>query len=101
MWSEKEKAEIESMLNSLVVALYYTSVGAHVDGNHIIRFDLVERAKPETNGFGAVFNPGDYVRPVWSDNPERNDGYYDINVSGESVNGVFYSVTRWLTKHYI
>ncbi len=25
------------------------------------------------------------VRPVWSNNPERSDGYYDINVTGDSA----------------
>ena len=100
--SNKEKAEIVAMLDSLIKTLHFTTVGKHYkDSNYILRFDLIERERSEINRFGKFFAAGTYVRPVWSNNPNRTDGYYDINVSGENVNGVFYSVTKWLTKNYI
>ena len=99
--NEKERNEIVAMLNSLVDTLYYTSVGGNCKGNHIIRFDLIERSESEYNEWGGLLDKGTFVRPVWSRNPDRKDGYYDINVSGNSVNGVFYDVTKWLTKNYI
>ena len=46
--------------------------------------------------FGRPQIDGLFVRPIWSDNPDRNDGYYDIPVEGDSPWGVAIDVMKFL-----
>ena len=39
-------------------------------------------------------NGDEIARPVFEDNPERDDGYYDINISGDSCIGIWYDITK-------
>lgn len=42
-------------------------------------------------------NGDEIIRPIFEENPNRDDGYYDINVSGDSVLGMIDDIY----KHFI
>lgn len=75
--------------------------------------NLTDRNKPEGNYikdllyiqrrdckdmWGKPLPNGNYVRVIFADNPERNDGYYDINVDCSSGWGMIYDVVKYLQK---
>lgn len=65
--------------------------------NHIIALKLIDR-KDCVDMFGRKLHDGQYVRVVWSDDPNRDDGYYDINVEGDNAMGCLVDVMAWLNK---
>ena len=73
----------QEALNNLLVAINSTNVNRPV-GNYIMALKYI----PEK----------EVVRVVWSYNPDRNDGYYDINVAGDSAWGMLCDVMNWLYR---
>lgn len=73
----------QEALNNLLAAINYTSVNRPV-GNYIMALKYI----PEK----------EVVRVVWSYNPDRNDGYYDINVACDSAWGMLNDVMNYLHK---
>lgn len=65
--------------------------------NHIIALKLIDR-KGCKDMFGMELPDGKYVRIVWSDNPDRNDGYYDICVEGNNTMGTLCDVFHAIEK---
>ena len=65
--------------------------------NHIIALKLIDR-KGCKDMFGRELPDGKYVRIVWSDNPDRNDGYYDVCVDGDNTMGMLCDVFARIKK---
>ena len=67
--------------------------------NHIVGLKYIER-KGCCNMLGQPLPDGEYIRVQWSNNPERDDGYYDINVNGDNAFGVLIDVVQYLNKKF-
>lgn len=96
---DNERMETIEVLKHLQGILDVTRVAGSEEHNHIQELKLIDR-KGCKNMFGEPLMDGLYVRPVWSDNPDRDDGYYDINVEGDSPWGVACDVMQWLKKKF-
>lgn len=42
-------------------------------------------------------NGNEYASPRFEDDPERSDGYYDVNITADSLIGIWEDIT----KHFI
>lgn len=96
---EREQKETIEVLKHLQGILDVTRVTGSAEHNHIQELRLIER-KGCKDMFGRPLVDGWYVRPIWSDTPERNDGYYDIYVEGDSPWGVAIDVMKWLRAKF-
>lgn len=94
MASEKEKEIGQKALDLLAQIVDVTGASGREPHNRVIGFKLIDRKGGE-DIYGRSLLDGQYVRPIWSDDPERNDGYYDINVNGDSPWGMVYDVLTW------
>ena len=65
----------QKCLDYLCKAIMETRANGSESNNHIKELKLIDGKEPYEQ----------VVRPIWSDNPDRNDGYYDINVTGDSA----------------
>ena len=92
---DNERIQTEEVLKHLQAILDVTSASGSKDHNHIQELRLIDR-KGCKDMFGRPKMDGLFVRPVWSDNPDRNDGYYDIPVEGDSPWGVAIDVMKFL-----
>ena len=45
-------------------------------------------------------NGDEIVRPLFKSNPDRDDGYYDVNVTGDNCMGILADVYNHFIKHY-
>lgn len=45
-------------------------------------------------------NGDEFVRPLFASDPERSDGYYDVNVTGDNCMGILTDVYTKFIKHY-
>ena len=45
-------------------------------------------------------NGVEIVRPLFTSDPERNDGYYDVNITGDNCMGILSDVYTKFIKHY-
>lgn len=90
------KENIQKSLDHLLAAINETS-NNDPRYNHIIGLNLINR-KGCVSMSGKPLPDGKYVRVVWSDNPDRNDGYYDVCVEGDNCFGVLSDVFRYLNK---
>ena len=97
--NEREQRETVEVLKHLQGILDVTRASGSAEHNHIQELRLIER-KGCKNMFGEPLMDGWYVRPIWSDNPERNDGYYDINVNGDSPWAVTIDVIKALRARF-
>lgn len=88
-----KKEDKQKMLDYLCKAIMEMRANGTVEHNHIMGLKLMHRDKPETT-WCRNLPEGDYVRIIWSDDPERDDGYYDIYVDGDSAFGVFEDVWK-------
>ena len=62
---------------------------------------MTRQFKPNAghNGLVAIkyihkANGGEFASPRFEDNPERSDGYYDVDISGDSCLGIWEDLTR-------
>ena len=85
-----EKEDRQKCLDYLCKAIMETCANGSEQHNHVQELRLLERKDNPNLRYDTV------VRPIWSDNPERNDGYYDINVSGDSAWGMIKDVVNYL-----
>lgn len=91
-----EEREIgQKALDLLTQIIEVTGASGKAPHNHIIGFKLIDR-KDCIGLYGNKLPDGMYVRPIWSDNPDRSDGYYDINVNGDSPWGAVCDVLKEL-----
>ncbi len=97
MTTSEEKVVGQKALDLLTQIIEVTQASGSEPHNRIIGLKLIDRVDC-VSMFGQKLPNGTYVRPIWSDNPERNDGYYDINVNGDSPWGAVCDVIREL-KH--
>lgn len=83
----------QKCLDYLCKAIMETRANGSERNNHIqeLRFIDAKDSKEDLR-YEQV------VRPIWSNNPERNDGYYDINVTGDSAWGMIIDVINNLDK---
>ena len=91
------KENKQAMLDHMCAAIMEMRANGREEDNHIIGLKLFKREKPEETWCGH-FTEGEYVRVIWSDNPDRNDGYYDIYVDGDSALGIFHDVWKFVGK---
>ena len=96
---KEDKENIQAALDHLCAAVRETRNLGIDEYNSILELRLIERTEEETNKFGKYFPVGKYVRPIWSNNPERNDGYYDIYVEGDNCMGVLCDVWNFLRRY--
>jgi len=83
----------QKCLDYLCKAIMETRANGSEKNNHIQELRLIDIKDSEDSlAYDQV------VRPIWSDNPERNDGYYDINVSGDSAWAMILDVINDLKK---
>ena len=85
----------QKALNSLLQAIRETNNFGQDGHNSIVGLKLIDR-KGCKDMFGSPKPDGKYVRVIWEDNPNRDDGYYDINVECLNTFGVLYTVMQWL-----
>lgn len=90
------KENTQKALDYMCKSLMETSANS-VEYNHICELKLIELPEAIERWWGYQ-GEGKYVRVVWSDNPNRDDGYYDICVSGCSAFGVLSSVWKYIDK---
>lgn len=93
--NEKEKEIAQKALDLFAEIIEVTSASGKEPHNRVIGLKLIDR-KGCTNMAGRQLPDGLYVRPIWSDTPNRDDGYYDINVEGDSPWGAIYDVMKSL-----
>ncbi len=80
------REERQKCLDFLCKAIMETSANGSEQHNHIQELRLLDRENDPNLKYEEV------VRPIWSDNPDRSDGYYDINVTGDSAWGMINDV---------
>ncbi len=83
-----KKENKQECLNYLCKAIMETRANGSEKNNHIQELKLIRKEGRDE----------EYVRPIWSDNPERNDGYYDINVTGDSAWAMIKDVINGLSN---
>ena len=88
---------IQQALDYLLLALNQTNNWQ--DHNHIVRFIYMDRVGCK-DVFGRELPDCKVVRPVWSDCPDRSDGYYDINVECDNCMGVLLDVMGFIRKKF-
>ena len=90
MYNGKEENK-QHMLDFMLGAIQEMRANGTAGNNPIIGLKLITREKDEQTMFGH-FRAGDYVRIQFERNPERDDGYYDVYVDGDSCYGLFEDV---------
>lgn len=92
--NEKELEMTHMALELLTAIIKVTEASGKEPHNRVIDLKLIDR-----NGckdmFGNPLRDGLFVRPIWSDCPDRDDGYYDICVEGDSPWGAICDVMKW------
>lgn len=65
---------------------------------------MTRAAAPGRNNNGLVAikyickNGDEFARPCFENNPDRDDGYYDVNISGDSCIGIWIDLTNKFIK---
>ncbi len=67
--------------------------------NPIIRLDVIDRVGCK-DMFGQPLRDCLVVRPVYENNPNRDDGYYDICIEGDSPWGAVLDVVSELKRKF-
>lgn len=93
-----KKEDRQKMLDLMCAAIMEMRANGREDDNHIKKLQLITINEDTKRWWGWQGN-GEYVRIVWSDSPERDDGYYDVYVDGDSAFGMFDDVWRFVKKH--
>ena len=91
--NEKEKEITQRAMDLLSEIIEVTGASGKEPHNRIIGLRLFDR-KGCIDMFGQPKRDGLFVRPIWSDNPTRDDGYYDICVEGDSPWGAICDVLK-------
>ena len=91
MYNGKEE-NMQACLDNLCKAIMETRANGSEKNNHIVELKLLTKENyPKLDPrYDAV------VRPIWSEHLDRDDGYYDINVSGDSAWGMMLDVMESL-----
>lgn len=83
----------QQILDSLLATINLT--GRNDTGNYIKELRFIER-KGCKDMWNRPLPDGDYVRIVFADHPDRDDGYYDISVEASSEWGMMVDVVKYL-----
>ena len=67
-------------------------------GNYICGFEIIQRYTAEET-WCRKFAPGTYVRPIWAEDGERVDGYYDIDITYDSPRAAFGDVWKAVQEY--
>lgn len=97
--SDSEREIAQKALDLMAEIIEVTSASGAEPHNRVIGLKLIDR-KGCKDMFGRPLIDGKFVRPIWSDDPERNDGYYDICVEGDSPWGMIFDVMRWAHQKF-
>lgn len=93
----EERSQTEQAMELLAKIIDVTNASGKTPHNHIIDLQVIDR-KGCKDVLGQPKRDGLFVRPIWSDNPERSDGYYDICIDGDSSWGAVVDVFKNLSK---
>lgn len=99
MTTNEEKKMSQQALDLLAQIVEVTGASGREPHNRIIGLKLIDRVDCK-DMFGRDLPNGSYVRPIYSDNPERSDGYYDICVEGDSAWGAVCDVMKFLQHKF-
>lgn len=92
-----KKENKQAMLDHMCNAIMEMRANGDEKSNHICALKLIKIEKDIKRRWGWQ-RSGEYVRVVWSDTPDRDDGYYDIYVDGDSAFGVFEDVWKYIGR---
>ncbi len=92
-----KKENKQAMLDHMCKAIMEMRANGSAECNHICALKLIKLEEDVKRWWGWQ-EKGEYVRVVWSDSPDRNDGYYDVDVEGDSALGMFEDVWRFISK---
>lgn len=74
----------QEFLNKICEALQLTrQFKPNVGHNGLVEIKYIRKA-----------NGTEYASPRFEDNPDRSDGYYDVDISGDSCIGIWEDLTR-------
>lgn len=77
----------QEFLNRICSALQLSRQFAPgLGGNGLVEIRYVQR------------NGEEYASPRFEDDPERDDGYYDVNITCDSLTAIFMDLDRWFVK---
>ena len=78
----------QEFLNKICEALQMTEAAAPGRGhNGLVAIKYIRKE-----------NGDEYASPRFEDNPDRSDGYYDVNISGDSCIGIWIDLTKYFIK---
>lgn len=89
------KENVQQMLDYMLAALRETRAFGIDEYNSIVGLDLIDREE-KTTEYGTHLRSGKFVRVRWYNNPNRDDGYYDICVEGNSAVATFLAVADFI-----
>jgi len=74
----------QEFLNKICETLQMTTqFKPNIDHNGLIEIKYIRKE-----------NGDEFASPRFEDDPERSDGYYDVNISGDSCIGIWEDLTR-------
>ena len=91
------KEDMQKALDYMCLAVMETRANGSAEHNHICELKVIDLPENVERWWGWQ-EKGKYVRIVWSDNPDRNDGYYDICINGSSAFGALSTVWKYIDK---
>lgn len=81
-----ERERLIQTMKALATTILISKGSGDYAGNHVMDLQIIEK------------NNDIYVRPIWSAHPDRDDGYYDIIITGDSPWGAIVDVIAKLNK---
>lgn len=87
----------KAMLSYMCKAIMEMRANGSKEYNHICDLKLIKLENDVKRWWGEQ-RKGEYVRIVWSDSPDRDDGYYDVYIEGDSALGVFEDVWKFVSR---
>lgn len=94
MYNGKEE-NLQKALNYMCLAVMETRANGAAEHNHICQLRAIDLPE-DTKRWWGWQEKGKYVRVVWSDDPNRNDGYYDICITWCSAFGALNAVWEFI-----
>ena len=81
------KENKQEFLNQICKALQLTDAAAPGRGyNGLAEIKYIQK------------NGREYASPRFENNPERSDGYYDVNITGDSCIGIWIDLTKYFIQ---
>ena len=91
------KEDMQKAIDYMCLAVMETRANGCEEHNHICGLKVIDLPEDVKRWWGWQ-EKGKYVRVIWSDSPDRDDGYYDININGSSAFGALSTVWKFIDK---